>query len=98
MTTRNPATHAIGLGPRSEFIDQVRADDHDFRRPDFLEIFPQHYQGYGGRARRNLEACQARYPFVAHCTRTSLGGYDLLDHEYLDTIAAFMRDTKAGWW
>jgi uncharacterized protein len=98
MTTQDPADcGAIGLGLRSELIEAVR-DDQDLRRPDFLEIFPHHFQGRGGRLRRDLQACQARYPIVAHCTGASLGGYDPLDDEYLDTVAAFMRDSKARWW
>lgn len=91
------SVHGIGLGLRHEFLGQVVTDD-DPRRPDFLEVFPHHFQGFGGRRRRTLGACADRYPIVAHCTGASIGGFDPLDGAYLDSIAAFVRDTGAPWW
>lgn len=74
-----------GIGLRREYFEELAATT---RALDWVEVTPENLIGWGGRARRALDACAARWPVVPHGVSLDLGGLDPLDASYLDGLRA----------
>jgi len=85
----------IGVGVRKPF---VRALLETARRVDWLEVTPENWVFFGGKARRLLEACAERWPVVSHSVSLDIGGDGPLDPTFLGAIAALQRRLDAPWW
>lgn len=75
----------IGVGLRLAFVEELATTR---RQVDFVEITPENWATFGGRRRRQLEACLERFPCIAHSVSLSIGGLEPLDSEFLDAMAA----------
>jgi len=87
--------HGIGLGLRNSFLDEVATREDG---PDFFELFPHQFHGYGGGLRRSFEAIAARFPLITHNTSLSVGGFDPLNRDVLRSIRETLAETGGAWW
>lgn len=77
----------IGVGLRRRHFDALLTTS---RRVDELEIIPENYVGFGGRARALLEQVAERFPLSVHGVGLSLGGPDPLDLTFLDGLRSLL--------
>lgn len=82
----------IGVGLRRQYAADLAQTE---RQIDFIEIMPENWVCFGGRRRRQLEACAERYPSVTHSVSLNIGGNDPLDAELLDATAELLRQVDA---
>ncbi len=88
MNSSHPTSIArVGVGLRRAHLDAVLATE---RRVDELEIVPENYVGFGGRARAKLERIAERFPLSVHGVGLSLGGPDPLDRQFLLALRALL--------
>ena len=77
-----------GLGLRRDFIDEfLQAND----APDFIEVAPENWVGFGGRHAKTIAQCIEKSPLLFHGLSLSLGGPHPLNIEFLKQIKAFMH-------
>ncbi|MCA9611612.1 MAG: DUF692 domain-containing protein [Myxococcales bacterium] len=79
----------VGVGLRRVHLDAVLVTE---RRVDELEIVPENYVGFGGRARAKLDRVAERFPLSVHGVGLSLGGPDALDRDFLASLATLLDD------
>lgn len=78
-----------GLGLRRSFMAELdRAPASAL--PDFLEIAPENWIGFGGRYARDLRALSERFPFVCHGLSLNIGGLAPLDVDFLKRVRGFL--------
>ena len=88
----------IGVGLRKPFARALLEREGEARRVDWLEITPENWVFFGGRARRMLDACAERWPIVSHSVSLDIGGDGPLDPVFLDAVAGLNRRLDAPWW
>lgn len=78
----------VGLGLRREFIDAfLNADTH----PDFIEVAPENWMGFGGRHAKLLEQCVEKAPLICHGLSLSIGGPHPLNIEFIQQVKNFLQ-------
>ena len=78
----------VGLGLRREFIDAfLNADTH----PDFIEVAPENWMGFGGRHAKLLAQCVEKAPLICHGLSLSLGGPHPLNIEFIQQVKNFLQ-------
>ncbi len=82
----------IGVGLRRSYAADLARTT---RQVDFIEIMPENWVCFGGRRRRQLDACIERFPSVTHSVSLNIGGLDALDDELLTTTAELLSRTNA---
>lgn len=85
----------IGLGLRKPFAAALLESG---RKVDWLEVTPENWVFFGGRARRLLDACAERWPLVPHSVSLDVGGLGPLDPVFLDAVAGLVKRTGAPFW
>ena len=85
----------IGVGLRKPFAAALLERG---RKVDWLEVTPENWVFFGGRARRLLDACTERWQVVPHSVSLDVGGAGALDPLFLDAIAGLVRRTGAPFW
>ncbi len=96
MTTTAPTFNVAGsgLGLRRDMVAPWRDLELDWpeglRRPDFIEVSPENWLGFGGRFARDLRWFTERYPTVAHGLSLSIGGPDPLDEDFVRRLRDFL--------
>jgi len=88
--SRSP--QGVGIGLRREHFDALPETE---RHVDWLEIIPENFIANGGRSRRVLDRCHARWAIGAHGVALSIGGPDPLDRDYLDLLKGLLDDLGA---
>lgn len=82
----------VGLGSRRELIDAfLRAD----QLPDFIEVAPENWMGFGGRHAKQFAACVERAPLICHGLSLSIGGPHPLNLEFVGQIKQFLKQHNA---
>ena len=77
-----------GLGLRRDFIDTfLQADQH----PDFIEVAPENWMGFGGRHAKLLAQCLEKSPLVCHGLSLSIGGPHPLNLEFVHQVRDFLK-------
>ncbi|KXZ63497.1 DUF692 domain-containing protein [Acinetobacter venetianus] len=77
-----------GLGLRRDFIDTfLQADQH----PDFIEVAPENWMGFGGRHAKLLVQCLEKSPLVCHGLSLSIGGPHPLNLEFVHRVRDFLK-------
>ncbi|MDH0666099.1 HvfB family MNIO-type RiPP peptide maturase [Acinetobacter junii] len=77
-----------GLGLRRDFIDTfLQADQH----PDFIEVAPENWMGFGGRHAKLLAQCLEKSPLVCHGLSLSIGGPHPLNLEFVHRVRDFLK-------
>ncbi|EPG37814.1 HvfB family MNIO-type RiPP peptide maturase [Acinetobacter colistiniresistens] len=78
----------VGLGLRREFIDTfLSADKH----PDFIEVAPENWMGFGGRHAKLLAQCVEKAPLICHGLSLSIGGPHPLNLEFIQQVKSFLQ-------
>lgn len=78
----------VGLGLRREFIDAfLNADTH----PDFIEVAPENWMGFGGRHAKLLGQCVEKAPLICHGLSLSIGGPHPLNFEFIQQVKNFLK-------
>ena len=78
----------VGLGLRREFIDTfLSAETH----PDFIEISPENWMGFGGRHAKLLAQCVEKAPLLCHGLSLSIGGPHPLNIEFIKQVKTFLQ-------
>jgi uncharacterized protein (UPF0276 family) len=85
----------IGIGLRKPFAAALLESE---RKVDWLEVTPENWVFFGGRARRLLDACAERWQVVPHSVSLDVGGSGPLDPVFLDAIAGLVKRTRAPFW
>jgi uncharacterized protein len=71
---------SVGLGLRRDFIDSfLNLDTY----PDFIEVAPENWMGFGGRHAKLLEQCAEKAPLICHGLSLSIGGPHPLNIEFI---------------
>ena len=82
-----------GLGLRRDFIDTfLQADQH----PDFIEVAPENWMGFGGRHAKLLAQCLEKSPLVCHGLSLSIGGPHPLNLEFVHRVRDFLKQHIDG--
>ncbi|NIE95219.1 DUF692 domain-containing protein [Acinetobacter sp. Tr-809] len=78
----------VGLGLRREFIDAfLNAETH----PDFIEVAPENWMGFGGRHAKLLAQCMEKAPLICHGLSLSIGGPHPLNLEFIQQVKNFLQ-------
>ena len=78
----------VGLGLRREFINTfLSAETH----PDFIEIAPENWMGFGGRHAKLLAQCVEKAPLLCHGLSLSIGGPHPLNIEFIKQVKIFLQ-------
>lgn len=85
----------IGVGLRRVFAEELATTK---RRVDFVEVMPENWVCFGGRAKKLLSACLDRFPAVTHSVSLNIGGLEPLDTQLLDATAALCQDYAVPFW
>ncbi|RLZ08456.1 DUF692 domain-containing protein [Acinetobacter sp. 2JN-4] len=82
------ALTGVGLGLRRDFIDTfLQADQY----PDFIEVAPENWMGFGGRHAKLLQQCAEKAPLICHGLSLSIGGPHPLNIEFIQQIKTFLK-------
>ena len=82
----------VGLGIRRDFIDEFLSAE---KAPDFIEIAPENWMGFGGRHAKLLARCVEKAPLICHVLSLSIGGPHPLNIEFIQQIKSFLADYHA---
>ena len=78
----------VGLGLRRDFIDTfLSAETH----PDFIEVAPENWMGFGGRHAKLLAQCVEKAPLLCHGLSLSIGGPHPLNIEFIKQVKIFLQ-------
>jgi uncharacterized protein (UPF0276 family) len=87
------ALNGVGLGLRRDFIDTfLNAESH----PDFIEVAPENWMGFGGRHAKLLAQCTEKSPLVCHGLSLSVGGPHPLNIGFIQQIKAFLKQYQVS--
>lgn len=86
----NKSFEGAGLGLRREFLNDLLSLDNQQQHPDFLEIAPENWMGFGGRHAKQLSALTERYPMLCHGLSLSIGGLQPINKEFVQRIKQFL--------
>ena len=79
---------SVGLGLRRDFIDSfLNLDTY----PDFIEVAPENWMGFGGRHAKLLAQCLEKSPLVCHGLSLSIGGPHPLNLEFVHRVRDFLK-------
>lgn len=78
----------VGLGLRRDFINEFLNID---KAPDFIEIAPENWMGFGGRHAKLLAQCVEKAPLICHGLSLSIGGPHPLNIEFVQQIKSFLE-------
>lgn len=81
-----------GLGLRRELINAFLWAD---QLPDFIEVAPENWMGFGGRHAKQFAACVERAPLICHGLSLSIGGPHPLNLEFVGQIKQFLKQHNA---
>lgn len=84
-----PDLAGVGLGLRRDFIDEFLDLEHV---PDFIEIAPENWMGFGGRHRKLLTQCREKAPLLCHGLSLSVGGPHPLNTDFIQQVKKFLTD------
>lgn len=81
-----------GLGLRREFLDELASLPPAHARPDFLEIAPENWLGFGGKHARSLRRFTEQYPMLCHGLSLSIGGLQPINVDFVKKIRHFLDE------
>lgn len=84
--------HGAGLGLRREFLDELLAVQAPQLKPDFLEIAPENWLGFGGKHARQLRQFSEQYPVLCHGLSLSIGGLQPINVDFVKKIRHFLDE------
>lgn len=83
------AVQGAGLGLRRDLMDHLALLSAD-QQPDFYEIAPENWLGFGGRHTHQLRRFSERVPLVCHGLSLSIGGPHPLNLEFIRQVRQFL--------
>lgn len=81
-----------GLGLRRDLLHELEHLEQDDPHPDFLEIAPENWMGFGGKHAKKLSHFGERYPMLCHGLSLSIGGLQPINIEFVKRIRQFLDD------
>lgn len=81
------AITSVGLGLRRDFIEAFLGATH---HPDFIEVAPENWMGFGGRHAKLLAQCVEKSPLICHGLSLSIGGPHPLNIDFIHQIKKFL--------
>lgn len=81
------AITSVGLGLRRDFIEAFLGATH---YPDFIEVAPENWMGFGGRHAKLLAQCVEKSPLICHGLSLSIGGPHPLNIDFIHQIKKFL--------
>jgi uncharacterized protein (UPF0276 family) len=81
-----------GIGLRREFYDTLPLTG---RTLDWVEIIPENFLTFGGRAQHVLDACAERWKVLPHGVGLNIGGPDAMDEDYVTRLTALVKRLEA---
>ena len=81
-----------GIGLRREFYDTLPLTE---RTLDWVEVIPENFLTFGGRAQRVLDACAERWDVLPHGVGLNIGGPDPMDEDYVTRLTALVKRLDA---
>ncbi|MDX2020388.1 MAG: DUF692 domain-containing protein [Deltaproteobacteria bacterium] len=81
----------FGLGLRTPHYSEIEEGPVGV---DWFEAISENFMRPGGNPRRVLRAIRERFPVVLHGVSLSIGAVDPLNEEYLNTLAALVKDVE----
>ena len=81
-----------GLGLRREFLEELLDLPEGAHKPDFVEIAPENWLGFGGKHARQLRQFSEQYPVLCHGLSLSLGGLQPVNADFVRRIRAFLDE------
>lgn len=81
------AITSVGLGLRRDFIEAFLGATH---HPDFIEVAPENWMGFGGRHAKLLAQCVQKSPLICHGLSLSIGGPHPLNIDFIHQIKKFL--------
>lgn len=85
----------FGVGLRWELLEALVDTT---RAIDWLEVVAENWTGIGGLRRRQLEACNERWPIVPHGVSMSVAGTDSLDQGLFNAVSRLVGELDAPFW
>ena len=85
----------VGLGYRRPLAREIHAHAGEI---DFLEIIAEQFVEPTAAERRELARLASRFPLVPHALGLSIGTAEPVPDDYLDGIAAIVREVAPPWW
>ncbi|PVZ85260.1 hypothetical protein C9426_20485 [Serratia sp. S1B] len=82
----------VGLGLRRELMDAFLLAE---QLPDFIEVAPENWMGFGGRHAKQFAACVERAPLICHGLSLSIGGPHPLNLEFVRQVKQFLKQHDA---
>lgn len=89
MSQQKQWVTAAGLGLRRDFMAEL-AQLPLLDQPDFLEVAPENWIGFGGRYAEALRVHSERVPLFCHGLSLSIGGPHPLNRAFLQQIRQFL--------
>lgn len=83
----------VGIGYRKDFSKQFLSDD--VLRPDFVEVAPENWIGFGGYWRQQFLKVLEKYPLFLHGLSLSIGSPEGIDRDFVKQVKQFMDDHGA---
>lgn len=80
-----------GIGLRPPHYERVLLERP---RIDWLEVITENFLVRGGNAKRILAMARERYPLALHGVSLSIGSAEPLDRDYVDRLAALVREVE----
>lgn len=84
----------FGLGLRTPHYTDILAAGVGV---DWFEAISENFMRPGGNPRRVLRAIRQRFPVVLHGVSLSIGAVDPLNDDYLNNLAALVKDVEPAW-
>ena len=81
----------FGLGLRAPHYSEILQGPVDV---DWFEAISENFMRPGGNPRRVLRAVRERFPVVLHGVSLSIGAVDPLNEQYLNTLAALVKEVQ----
>lgn len=83
----------IGIGYRKDFARKFL--DNGILHPDFIEVAPENWIGYGGQWRQRFLKALEQYPLYLHGLSLSIGSPEGIDVDFVKKVKQFMDDHGA---
>jgi uncharacterized protein (UPF0276 family) len=90
---RSRTISGAGLGLRRELLSDLQQEKGE-DLPDFLEVAPENWMGFGGRHAKQLRWFSERYPMLCHGLSLSIGGPHPINQTFVKQIAQFIKDNQ----
>jgi hypothetical protein len=84
----------VGIGFRRDFSEEFL--DENIIKPDFVEVAPENWIGFGGFWRKRFKKVTEKYPLYLHGLSLSIGSPEGIDKGFVKQVKQFMDEHNAA--